>query len=66
MNVFPVHMTIFHEYFLEIHGVNRQSFQDKDKICISQLSLVDLAGSERTGRTGNAGDRLREAGDDNC
>ena len=36
--------------------------QDKDKICISQLALVDLAGSERTGRTQNAGVRLREAG----
>lgn len=29
---------------------------------MSQLALVDLAGSERTLRTGNAGDRLREAG----
>lgn len=38
---------------------------DKDKICISQLALVDLAGSERTGRTKNAGDRLREAGNHN-
>ena len=36
--------------------------QDIDKICVSQLSLVDLAGSERTGRTKNAGDRLKEAG----
>jgi len=36
--------------------------QDKDKIFVSQLALVDLAGSERTGRTGTAGDRLREAG----
>ena len=29
---------------------------------VSQLSLVDLAGSERTGRTGNQGERLKEAG----
>ena len=29
---------------------------------ISQLALVDLAGSERCGRTGNAGERLKEAG----
>ncbi len=32
---------------------------------VSQLSLVDLAGSERTGRTGNQGDRLKEAGNIN-
>ncbi len=31
----------------------------------SQLSLVDLAGSERTSRTGNHGDRLKEAGNIN-
>ena len=36
--------------------------QDKDKVVISQLALVDLAGSERMTRTGNVGDRLREAG----
>ena len=37
--------------------------QDSDKIYVSQLALVDLAGSERSGRTGSAGDRLREAGE---
>ena len=37
-------------------------FKDKSKIVVSQLSLVDLAGSERTKRTGNQGDRLKEAG----
>ena len=40
-------------------------FQDKQRIAVSQLSLVDLAGSERTGRTGNSGDRLKEAGNIN-
>ncbi|XP_021341176.1 kinesin-like protein KIF23 isoform X5 [Mizuhopecten yessoensis] len=39
--------------------------QDADKVCISQLSLVDLAGSERCHRTGNMGDRLKEAGNIN-
>lgn len=42
--------------------VGEEILQDKDKVCVSQLALVDLAGSERTLRTGNAGDRLREAG----
>eukprot|EP00096_Caligus_rogercresseyi_P002527 TRINITY_DN1469_c1_g1_i1.p1 TRINITY_DN1469_c1_g1~~TRINITY_DN1469_c1_g1_i1.p1 ORF type:complete len:848 (+),score=297.15 TRINITY_DN1469_c1_g1_i1:157-2700(+) len=32
---------------------------------VSQLALCDLAGSERTQRTGNTGDRLREAGNIN-
>ncbi|XP_012223732.2 kinesin-like protein KIF23 [Linepithema humile] len=36
--------------------------QDKQDLCISQLSLVDLAGSERTNRTKNTGQRLQEAG----
>lgn len=36
--------------------------QNKENICISQLSLVDLAGSERTSRTNNTGERVREAG----
>ena len=36
--------------------------QDRERIVISQFSLVDLAGSERTNRTGNNGERLREAG----
>ncbi|XP_033725616.1 kinesin-like protein KIF23 isoform X2 [Pecten maximus] len=39
--------------------------QDADKVCVSQLSLVDLAGSERCHRTGNMGDRLKEAGNIN-
>ncbi|XP_050094625.1 kinesin-like protein KIF23 [Anopheles aquasalis] len=39
--------------------------QDQSKITVSQLSLVDLAGSERTNRTGNTGQRLREAGNIN-
>ena len=39
---------------------------DPNKPCVvSQLALVDLAGSERTSRTGNTGDRLREAGNIN-
>lgn len=39
---------------------------DFQKPCVvSQLALVDLAGSERTNRTGNTGDRLREAGNIN-
>ena len=37
-------------------------FQDRDNMVISQLSMVDLAGSERAARTGNQGDRIREAG----
>lgn len=37
--------------------------QDKQVVCVSQLSLVDLAGSERTNRTKNTGQRLREAGE---
>lgn len=40
--------------------------QDKNEICLSQLSLVDLAGSERTHRTKTSGDRLREAGNINA
>ena len=36
--------------------------QDSSKIIVSQLSLVDLAGSERASRTGNEGERMREAG----
>lgn len=39
--------------------------QDRAAITVSQLSLVDLAGSERTNRTGNTGQRLREAGNIN-
>ncbi|XP_055628782.1 kinesin-like protein KIF23 [Toxorhynchites rutilus septentrionalis] len=39
--------------------------QDRNAIIVSQLSLVDLAGSERTNRTGNTGQRLREAGNIN-
>ncbi len=35
--------------------------QDKNRVVSGQLALVDLAGSERIGRTGNLGDRLREA-----
>ena len=39
---------------------------DMNKQClVSQLALVDLAGSERTSRTGNTGNRLREAGNIN-
>ena len=41
-------------------------YQDKNQICVSQLSLVDLAGSERTSRTNSTGDRLREAGNINA
>eukprot|EP00945_MAST-04E_sp_MAST-4E-sp1_P005007 g5007.t1 len=37
-------------------GVTRESKLD------SKLNLVDLAGSERAGKTGAAGDRLKEAG----
>ena len=40
------------------------TLQDKEKIVVSQFALVDLAGSERTNRTGNYGERLREAGED--
>ena len=39
-----------------------EAVEDKNLICVSQLSLVDLAGSERYGRTGATGDRLKEAG----
>ncbi|XP_001868064.2 kinesin-like protein KIF23 [Culex quinquefasciatus] len=39
--------------------------QDRNAVTVSQLSLVDLAGSERTNRTGNTGQRLREAGNIN-
>ncbi|XP_006611057.1 kinesin-like protein KIF23 isoform X1 [Apis dorsata] len=42
-----------------------QVVQNKQVICISQLSLVDLAGSERTNRSKNTGQRLREAGNIN-
>ncbi|CAH1789923.1 unnamed protein product [Owenia fusiformis] len=45
--------------------LGEEVYQDKDKICVSQLSLVDLAGSERTNRTNNEGSRLREAGNIN-
>ena len=33
---------------------------------MNQLSLVDLAGSERASRTGNHGERLREANNINA
>ncbi|XP_071941974.1 kinesin-like protein KIF23 isoform X2 [Antedon mediterranea] len=46
--------------------IGEEVYQDKNQICISQLSLVDLAGSERTHRTKNSGDRLREAGNINA
>jgi kinesin family protein 23 len=39
--------------------------QDSGKMIISQLALVDLAGSERSDRTGNHGNRLKEAGNIN-
>ncbi|XP_064645209.1 kinesin-like protein KIF23 isoform X2 [Lineus longissimus] len=45
--------------------IGEEVVQDKEKICVSQLSLVDLAGSERTNRTKNHGERLREAGNIN-
>lgn len=43
--------------------VGAEVLQDKSRVVVSQLSLVDLAGSERCGRTGNAGERLKEAGE---
>ncbi|XP_022106486.1 kinesin-like protein KIF23 isoform X2 [Acanthaster planci] len=46
--------------------VGEEVLQDKEQVCVAQLSLVDLAGSERTGRTQNSGDRLREAGNINA
>ena len=48
------------QFFKQFH-----SFQDSNRLCVSQLSLVDLAGSERTNRTKNSGDRLKEAGNIN-
>ncbi|XP_077996675.1 kinesin-like protein KIF23 [Glandiceps talaboti] len=49
-----------------LDSLGEEVVQDKDQICMSQLSLVDLAGSERTHRTKNSGDRLREAGNINA
>lgn len=46
--------------------IGEEVLQDKNEICVSQLSLVDLAGSERTSRTNSTGDRLREAGNINA
>nr|WNS50023.1 kinesin-like protein protein KIF23 [Halisarca dujardinii] len=40
--------------------------QDKGRVVMTQLSLVDLAGSERATRTGNQGNRLREANNINA
>ena len=51
---------ILFEAPLDSQGEN--ILQDKNAVCISQLSLVDLAGSERTNRTKKSGQRLREAG----
>ncbi|XP_053675408.1 kinesin-like protein KIF23 [Anopheles nili] len=48
---------------VDVQGEN--VVQDRNAISVSQLSLVDLAGSERTSRTGNTGQRLREAGNIN-
>lgn len=48
---------------VDVQGEN--VVQDRNAITVSQLSLVDLAGSERTNRTGNTGQRLREAGNIN-
>ena len=53
-----IHTFVF-KTLIDLNGV--QFLQDKNKITVSQLSLVDLAGSERTKRTGNQGDRLKEA-----
>ncbi|XP_070547007.1 kinesin-like protein KIF23 isoform X1 [Ptychodera flava] len=49
-----------------LDSLGEEVVQDKEQICVSQLSLVDLAGSERTNRTKNSGDRLREAGNINA
>ncbi|XP_067001862.2 kinesin-like protein KIF23 isoform X2 [Anabrus simplex] len=45
-----------------LDGQGETALQNKNAICVSQLSLVDLAGSERTNRTKSSGQRLREAG----
>ncbi|KAK2191666.1 hypothetical protein NP493_48g04060 [Ridgeia piscesae] len=48
-----------------LDSMGEEVLQDKEKIVVSQFALVDLAGSERTNRTGNYGERLREAGNIN-
>ncbi|KAK2138147.1 hypothetical protein NP493_8602g00002 [Ridgeia piscesae] len=48
-----------------LDSMGEEVLQDKEKFVVSQFALVDLAGSERTNRTGNYGERLREAGKGN-
>lgn len=54
--------SIFNIRLVRCSPADEDEVDDTKPCLVSQLALVDLAGSERTSRTGNTGDRLREAG----
>ncbi len=55
--------SIFNIRLVKCSPADEDEVDDGQPCLVSQLALVDLAGSERTSRTGNTGDRLREAGE---
>ncbi len=57
--------SIFNIRLVKCSPSDEDEIDDSKPCLVSQLALVDLAGSERTSRTGNTGDRLREAGNIN-
>ena len=54
--------SVFNIRLVKCNPMDEDEIDVQKRCVVSQLALVDLAGSERTSRTGNTGDRLREAG----
>ena len=57
--------SVFNIRLVKVHPLDEDEIDTERPATISQLALVDLAGSERTARTGNTGNRLKEAGNIN-
>lgn len=55
--------SVFNIRLVKLHLQDEAEIDGDLPAVVSQLALVDLAGSERTARTGNTGNRLREAGE---
>ena len=54
--------SVFNIRLVKLTPQDDVEINSEEPAVVSQLALVDLAGSERTARTGNTGNRLREAG----
>ena len=57
--------SVFNIRLVKVHPLDEDEIDTERPAAVSQLALVDLAGSERTARTGNTGNRLKEAGNIN-